>query len=238
MVDKRVVNTVESLIHNTTDRIKDVQSNLIPFFNTGLIKEVNCFRMNNVPYMAESDHQTVLLVSDLKYKNTATPQRHNGVYRISMLDAISNEIIHPFLLFVDGKFIKWSNIEIVNDVHYSYILANNVYYPTAEKYDIIQIPFNIFYSEDGTITENTEVMFRFNEDGLLSDIGDIIISYDNTISEIKMHSFDAPLGDIVGTDILPVDDKIKFPPLKFIKEVTDDTKFRNFELAKFPTFNI
>ena len=33
MTDQRVIDTVESLIHNTTGRIKDVQSNLIPFYN-------------------------------------------------------------------------------------------------------------------------------------------------------------------------------------------------------------
>ena len=216
MIDSRVINTVESLVHNTTSRIKDVQSNLIPFYNKGLIKEVNSFRMNNVPYMAESDTQTVLLVGDLKYKNTPTPQKYKGVYRYSMMDAISNELIHPFMLFVDNKFIKWSDIEIVNDVHYSYILANNVYYPTAEKYDIIQIPFNVFYSEDGTIEPDTEVMFKFDNDGILSDIGNTVISYNANISEIHMDSFDAPLGDVLGLDIVSVENKVKLFPENFI----------------------
>ena len=66
MTDQRVIDTVESLIHNTTGRIKDVQSNLIPFYNTGVIKHVNSYRMYNVPYMAESDYQTIILVRNLK----------------------------------------------------------------------------------------------------------------------------------------------------------------------------
>ena len=216
MTDQRVIDTVESLIHNTTGRIKDVQSNLIPFYNTGVIKHVNSYRMYNVPYMAESDYQTIILVSDLKFKNSATPQKYRGVWKARMRDVYLNNVIHPFLLFVNGKFVKWSNIEIVNDVHYTYIIANNVYYPDVEKIDIIQIPFNIFYNENGNITENTKIMFRFDENGLLSDIGETIISYDETISDIHMDSFDAPLGNIRGWDILNIKDNIKLFPENLI----------------------
>ena len=74
MTDQRVIDTVESLLHNTTGRIKDVQSNLIPFYNKGLIKHVDSYRMYNVPYMAESENQAIFLVGDLKYKNIEAPQ--------------------------------------------------------------------------------------------------------------------------------------------------------------------
>ena len=70
-MDQRVINTVESLIHNTTGRIRDVQSNLIPFFNKKYIKHVDSYRMYNVPYMAESEYQTIIRVSDLRFKDTA-----------------------------------------------------------------------------------------------------------------------------------------------------------------------
>ena len=92
MIDQRVVDTVESLIHNTTGRIRDVQSNLIPFFNTGTIKKVDAYRMFNVPYPVENENQTIILVGDLKLRNTATPQRKRAVFKISMLDAINENI--------------------------------------------------------------------------------------------------------------------------------------------------
>lgn len=216
MTNPRVIATVESLIHNTTGRIKDVQSNLIPYYNKGLIKHVNEYRMFNVPYMAETAYQTIILVGDLKYTNTATPQKYRGVYKVNMMDVIKDNLIHPFLLFINGKFIKWSDIEIVNDVNYSYLIANNVYYATVEKIDIIQIPFNIFYSEDGTVKPNTEIMFQF-KDGVLSDIGDIIISYNKDINNTKMVKFDALEGNVLGVDVLDgVEDKVKLFPENFI----------------------
>ena len=213
-MDQRVINTVESLIHNTTGRIRDVQSNLIPFFNKGFIKQVDAYRMYNVPYMAESEYQTIIRVSDLRFKDTATPQKHRGVFKRSMQELFDENIIHPFLLFVNGKFVKWSNIEIVHDVHYSYIVANEVYYPDAKKIDILQIPFNINYSEDGT--ESLDIMFRFDDNGLLSDIGTTIISYDSSISDIQMDTFDAPDGDVKKFDLLNTRDNIKLFPENLI----------------------
>lgn len=215
-MDQRVINTVESLIHNTTGRIKDVQSNLIPFFNKGSITNVDSYRMFNVPYMAESEYQTILRVSDLKFKNTATPQKYRGVFKYPMQELFDENIIHPFLLFVNGKFIKWSNIQIVSDVHYSYIIADGVYYPDAKKIDILQIPFNITYTEDGTIEENMDIIFKFDDDGILSDIGNTIISYDSSISDIHMDIFDAPSGNIKGWDIVNTENYIKLFPENLI----------------------
>lgn len=214
-MDQRVINTVESLIHNTTGRIKDVQSNLIPFFNKGLT-HVNEYRMYNVPYMAESENQIIVKINDLKFKNTATPQKYRGVFKLPMQELFDENVIYPFLLFVDGKLVKWSNIEVVSDVHYSYIVANEVYYPTVQKIDVLQIPFNITYTEDGTVDENMNVMFRFDDDGLLSDIGNIIVSYDSSISDIHMDIFDAPDGNIIGWDIVNTENYIKLFPENLI----------------------
>lgn len=214
-MDQRVINTVESLIHNTTGRIRDVQSNLIPFFNKKYIKHVDSYRMYNVPYMAESEYQTIIRVSDLRFKDTATPQKDRGVFKRPMQELFDEEIIHPFLLFVNGKFVKWSNIQIVHDVHYSYIVADNVYYPGVEKIDILQIPFNITYREDGI--ETLDVMFRFDDDGLLSDIGNTVISYDSSIiKDIQMDKFDSPNGDIKKWDLLNTKDNIKLFPENLI----------------------
>lgn len=214
-MDQRVINTVESLIHNTTGRIRDVQSNLIPFFNKGLT-HVNAYRMFNVPFMAESEYQTIIRVNDLKFKNTAKPQKYRGVFKAPMQELYDNNIIHPFLLFVDGKFVKWSNIEVVCDVNYSYIIANEVYYPTVQRIDLLQIPFNIGYTEDGTIDPYMIPMFSFNDDGLISDIGKTIIRYNRDISDIYMDYFDAPNGNVKGWDIVDIDNNIKLFPENFI----------------------
>lgn len=269
MIDQRVIDTVESLIHNTTSRIKDVQSNLIPFFNNGNIERVSSYKMNNigtsedymlydVPYIEDYvdnvfydnfpevgeigklyinteekksyrwngteyvyinyEFKTIIRVDDLKFKNTATPQKYRGVFRISMIEAIESNIIHPFLLFINNRFIKWSNIEIINDLHYTYLIADESYYPTSNKIDILQIPFNIFYNEDGEIKEDTELMFSFDNYGKLSrlDIGKTVISYDKSISDIHMDRFDSEFGNISAEDIINIKDEVKLFPENFI----------------------
>lgn len=215
MTDQRVINTVESLIHNTTGRIKDVQSNLIPFFNTGTIKKVDAYRMYNLPYPVENENQTIILVSDLRYRNVSNPQRNRSVYKAQYIQLLREQIILPFLLFINGKFVKWSDIEIVNDVHYSYIIANNVYYPEAETIDILHIPFNILYGENNE-TYDKDVLFRFDDEGLLSPIGKTVISYDEGVNDIHVDSFDAPLGDVKGWDILNIRNDIKLFKENFI----------------------
>lgn len=281
MTDQRVINTVESLIHSTTSRIKDVQSNLIPFFNKGNIERVSSYKMNgvgtsedymvyDVPYVEDYvdnviytktkdefpevgeigklyitttneeglgiynkayrwngteyieiqyEFKTIVRVEDLKFKDTSTPQKYRGVFRISMNEAIEKNIIHPFLLFINNRFIKWSNIEIINDLHYTYIIADGVYYPSANKIDILQLPFNIYYNEDGIVKENTELMFSFNDDGTLShlDAGNTVISYDKSlIKDIQMDRFDSEFGNIIGQDIINIKDNIKLFPENFI----------------------
>lgn len=269
MTDQRVINTVESLIHNTTSRIRDVQSNLIPFFNKGNIKRVSSYKMNNigtsedymiydVPYVEDYvnnviyddfpeigeigklyinteekksyrwngteyvyinyEFKTIIRVSDLKFKDTATPQKYRGVFRISMKEAVETNVVHPFLLFINNRFIKWSNIEIINDLHYTYLIADGSYYPTSNKIDILQLPFNVFYTEDGIMKENTELMFSFDNSGKLSrlDIGKTMISYDKTISDIHMDRFDSEFGNIIGEDIINIKDNIKLFPENFI----------------------
>lgn len=217
-MDQRVINTVESLIHNTTGRIRDVQSNLIPFYNKGF-SQVDTYRMYNTPYMAENDNQTIIRINDLKFKNTATPQKYRGVFKYPMQELYDNNIIHPFLLFLNGKFIKWSNIEIVSDVHYSYIIATGPNYSSVEKIDIIQIPFNIKYTEDGydqASMLDSDIIFQFDDDGLLSDIGNTYIYYDYQNSDIHLDRFDAPSGDIKGWDITNIRNDIKLFPENFI----------------------
>ena len=270
MTDQRVINTIESLIHNTTSRIRDVQSNLIPFFNKGIKERVSSYKMNSVgtsedymiydvPYVEdyvnnviwdelpeigeigklyvnteekksyrwngteyieiEYEFRTIIRIGDLKFKDTATPQKYRGVFRIPMTEAVEKNIIHPFLLFVNNRFIKWSDIEIINDLHYAYLIADKTYYPTANKIDILQLPFNIYYNEDGNIKENTELMFSFDDDGRLSklDAGTTVVSYDtNYITDIHMDRFDSEFGNIIGEDIINIKDSVKLFPENFI----------------------
>lgn len=205
-MEPKLISTVESLIHNTTDRIKDVQSNLIPFFNTCLIKKRNHYTLDRK--IALPPTYTIIGVEDLRFKNTATPQKFKGIFKKPLLELIEDNAINPFLLFINNKFIKWSDIEIVHNPNYDYIIAANTYAPEVTKIDIYHIPFNISYNENGQKPFREIEMFRFDDEGKLSLSGNYVFSMKPN-DHIKMDSFDAPLGDIKGMDIKIVPDKHK-----------------------------
>ena len=58
-------------------------------------------------------------------------------------------IFIPFILFVDDKFIPWSNIRIVKSDQYITLLVYKVYryHHIIENVQIISLPFDVYYSE-------------------------------------------------------------------------------------------
>ena len=206
------IKTVEDLRHNTVSMIKDVQSNLIPYFLDGTIKVVQYYRMNGVPY-ALTPEQTIIHVEKLRYKDLVKPT-NDPVYMKPMMDLINENKIYPFLLFINNKFIKWSDITIVKDVYYSYIIADKTNAPLSEKIDIIMLPFNVYYSENNEVKEGYEEIFRFNNNGRLSEIGSTVVSVLDKY--LVYDKYNAPLGDLVGHNVDFVPDKYKLFKENFI----------------------
>ena len=207
------VKTVEDLRHNTVSMIKDVQSNMIPFWLDGTIKKVQYYRMNGVPY-ALTPRQTIIHVENLRYKDLIKPT-NDPVYKEIMIDLMNKNRIYPFLLFINNKFIKWSDITIVKDVYYSYIIADNTNSPLSNKVDILMLPFNVNYTEiNEPIKDGYEEIFRFDNEGKLSMIGDNVISVMDKY--LVYDSYNAPLGDILGMNVTYVPDKYKLFKENFI----------------------
>ena len=61
---------------------------------------------------------TMLLTYDIPY----TSYQHKNSYMGRLDDLFRRNLVYPFLLFMDGKFIKWSDIYILKDCRYSYII--------------------------------------------------------------------------------------------------------------------
>ena len=94
-----------------------------------------------------------------------------------MMKQIDNYVINPFLLFINGRFIRWSDITIVSQQLHYYLLitgANDRYYDLIQEYEtgvfdvkVIYLPFNVNYTEDGGYV-NGNTIFTFNDDGTYS----------------------------------------------------------------------
>lgn len=102
---------------------------------------------------------TMLLSYDIPF---STYQNKN-TYMERLDYLVEHNYVYPFLFFVDGKFIKWSDIYIIRDCRYSYILITKVY-SVENKFKMVTLPKNVEYKERATIKDNTLFSFR---DGLL-----------------------------------------------------------------------
>ena len=72
-----------------------------------------------------------------------------------MARLVADEEVQPFLIFIDGKVVKWSDMIIVRDWQYSYIILSN----TPENHnriDSILFPCVIRYGEDLSLIHISE----------------------------------------------------------------------------------
>jgi hypothetical protein len=93
------------------------------------------------------------------------------------LNLYTDELINPIALFCNGRFIRWSNLEIISQQGHYYILIDNVRDEYSEFIDAIEsdtfvvklyfIPTNVDYAENGPLEQDRDCLFAFNEEGRL-----------------------------------------------------------------------
>lgn len=128
---------------------------------------------------------TLLLSYDIPF--STYQNKTSYMERLDIL--VKNNYVYPFLFFVNGEFIKWSDIYIVKDCKYSYILLANHY--VDGKFEMVTLPKNVIYNELSKINNNTLFAFK---DGKFYNGGDNCITIDNKgfdyyyYEEIKLKS--------------------------------------------------
>ena len=94
-----------------------------------------------------------------------------SIFIDSMANLVMNKEIRPFILFIGGRAIKWSDMVIVRDWFYTYAIIKNIQesdstvnamiFPCTVRYgeDNQILPYGIpyvYFDKDGYITENVE----------------------------------------------------------------------------------
>lgn len=156
---------VSNIKANTASSLEEAQIARIPMLYNIFFKKVNMYTYMGRDYTIDNT-KSVFLVKNLSYTKIITP---DIVFKDTMIDAISNRDVTPFMLFANGLLIKWSDITIIKDIHYSYFLINkpNI---LAENIDMVLLPTKVIYSENN-IEGNFEIGFSFNDSGLLDNTG-------------------------------------------------------------------
>ncbi len=150
---------------NTVSSLENAQAARIPMLYNIFLKKLDMYTYMGRDYIV-NDTKSVFLVKNLAYTKIIIP---DIVFNDTMLDAISHRDVTPFMLFANGALIKWSDITIIKDIHYSYFLINKANI-LAEDMDMILLPTRVIYSENN-IEGNFEIGFSFNDNGLLDNAG-------------------------------------------------------------------
>ena len=124
----------------------------------------------------------------------------------SYTDFVNKQWIEPMLIFVNNRFVKWSNIFIYDDKRSTYLLLNLEDIITEEdeytpkKLDILHLPFFVTYTENNVIHDDKQLIFTFNDTGLF-DFGGHTRIYMNRTDRIWYHEGQSALGGVWRYDL-------------------------------------
>jgi len=193
----KIETMIESLRPFTSLSLYDEQSSKSPrLVNLGLVYQKSYY-LDGKEYVTYENNSIVFMVKELPldYK------LKDIMFKENMINAVLNKKCLPFLLFIDGKFIKWSNIEIIHDTYYNYIKIYNI--KNSNKYcerETIIIPNNNIQYIENAIEIGGLESFIFNKNGLpCYDIND----NDTTVINIRDKNL------IYRTSIVNTTDRIK-----------------------------
>ena len=155
---------VDKLRHNTSTYIEGIQKCVSPvILDLDYCKRYS-YRFDGYDYPIRFSNTQIFMCNNIPW----TKKRKSPSILIeSIATLVVNEEVRPFFIFIDGKIVKWSNIVIVRDWKFSYIILNNT--PENDsRIDAIMFPCKIRYGEDNKILPNTPHLY-FNKNRLLTE---------------------------------------------------------------------
>lgn len=163
ILESLVPKYVEKLKHHTYNMIKDMQGAICPvYYNIEGDKKYS-YHYNGHDYPLRMPHIQIFLCKNIPFtKKDGT----DNIYIDSLANLVQNDKVKPFVLFLDGVAIKWSNISIIKDWHFSYIMINNCDIE-SKKIECILFPDHVRYGEDKNIMTTYSGMY-FDKNGLFT----------------------------------------------------------------------
>lgn len=162
-----VIDQFELQRNSCASNINALQMGLIPNFLKLIYTKTDKYFCNNRLEVSRLPFQVVLDVEGIR--NNIAMNLQENLYKDSMVNAVANTKYQPFLLFLNNTFIKWSDITLIRNYSKFYILADGFDRDVLNKVDIVYLPCNVKYSEEGDSSPFDTVLFRFNEDGTIGD---------------------------------------------------------------------
>ena len=160
---------VDKLRHHTTHMIENIQVAGAPNYYNIMATKKYSYKFDGYDYPITESNTQIYMVKNMPF----TGRKDKSIFIDSMANLVLNKEIRPFIIFIGGKAIKWSNIAIVRDWYYTYMIIKNIL-STDVGLDTIIFPCTIRYGEDNQVLSDKSAYMYFDNKGFLTeDIDDV-----------------------------------------------------------------
>lgn len=165
ILDTMIPFYVDRLRHHTAHMIKDIQLAGAPnLYDIMPVKKFE-YKFDGYDYPIRKSNTQIYMLKNMPYNKK---RDFKSIFIDSMANLVENKEIRPFILFVGGKAIKWSDMVIVRDWFYSYVIIRNIR-ERDYNVDSIIFPCTVRYGEDNQVLPNDHGHMYFDSNGLITE---------------------------------------------------------------------
>ena len=191
-----IVKEAERLRFNNKKNINNAQSCLIPYRVYPVWKQVDEMYFKNEKYYVNRDIHSIKIIIKGFWDNHFFKDYNSYRYLDTTFDrGYKNNILNPALLFIDGKFIPWTNWHIVkSDRYMTFVIDGYSYKYKMRHMEMIILPGDIYYSERGLNANEGYRMFGYTKDGSANGYNIVISNTNPNLYMLKypnMHKNDS-----------------------------------------------
>jgi hypothetical protein len=172
---------------NTTTAIDDTQKGLIPRFLDVTWNKTDTYFKNGSYAVSRDYFETCVKVNGILTNICEDKERF---FFEKMVNGYNNNILKPFLLFINKVHIAWSRITVArSDFNISLLISDMDKDIVINDLQIISLPFKVIYTEDED-EQPLNILYRFNKDGAFSYDSSIFVYADNDKIQTKIYKED------------------------------------------------
>ena len=236
-MNKAVTDVITSYKPRTIKTLRDQQSALTPCVDPYIIEGQVTEYIYNTHRTLVDPNKEACFRCHYMYLKSMPPRKYiyYSVCNESIKYLVEQEVISPFLFFINKHLVPWSMISIImthEDYHILCSTSDPVWldrFRHVESLDIIHLPDGCLYF-DSPIGDNPDKIFGFNTDGVFTDDPECPISIIDDTAFMSFNSF-STFGS-VNAYAVSMDTRIKFFPnnvILFTNGLLDTDTTREFK---------
>ena len=167
VLDTLFPNYIEKLKHHTYSILEEIQEDNCPCYYDLKAIKYDHYTFDAHTYDIDENYMSIFMCKNLPF---IKKKDYKPLDIRSMASMVEDETVFPFIMFVNGRAIKWSDMTIVRDWHESFIIIQNMNDDTvySEDVDCILYPCTIHYGEDNMIDDTNQTGIYFTDNGLFT----------------------------------------------------------------------